>query len=117
MSAVVSGARGRRGGSSPGVKGTTMAKGLALLTIVAASMLAACGAPASAPPGPAAAGSSAAPSPAAGSAAPAPAAAAAAAAPARESVKYGYVAILPGAPNFIAQERGYFAEQGIDVEW
>jgi NitT/TauT family transport system substrate-binding protein len=27
------------------------------------------------------------------------------------------VAILPGAPNFIAQDRGYFAEQGIDVEW
>src|SRR5215204_3000200 len=36
---------------------------------------------------------------------------AAAAARERQSLKYGYNPILPGAPEFIAQERGYFAEQ------
>jgi NitT/TauT family transport system substrate-binding protein len=43
--------------------------------------------------------------------------AAATAAPERQSLKYGYNPILPGAPEFIAQERGYFAEQGLDVEF
>jgi NitT/TauT family transport system substrate-binding protein len=42
---------------------------------------------------------------------------AAAVAPDRRSLKYGYNPILPGAPEFIAQERGYFAEQGLDVEF
>lgn len=38
-------------------------------------------------------------------------------APERITVRYGYNPILPGAPTFLAQERGYFDEQGIDVEW
>jgi len=42
---------------------------------------------------------------------------AAAPAPDRQSIKYGYNPILPGAPEFIAQERGYFAEQRLDVEF
>lgn len=47
----------------------------------------------------------------------APAPAAAAPLPqGRDAVKYGYVAILPNAPQFIAVERGYFAEQNLDVE-
>src|SRR6266542_2413603 len=54
----------------------------------------------------------------AGAMARAPIAAAAAAplAQGRDSVKYGYVAILPNAPMFIAVERGYFGDQGLDVE-
>src|SRR5262245_57246751 len=35
----------------------------------------------------------------------------------RQAMKIGYVAILPNAPLFIAQERGYFADQALDVEW
>ncbi len=41
---------------------------------------------------------------------------AAAAAPARQSVRYGYVPILAGAAMFLAADRGYFTEQGIDLE-
>jgi NitT/TauT family transport system substrate-binding protein len=48
--------------------------------------------------------------------APIAAAAAAPLAQGRDSVKYGYVAILPNAPMFIAVERGYFGDQGLDVE-
>ncbi len=70
----------------------------------------------------------AAPPPAAPPAAPAPVAAAPAGAPtgapaapaapvARESIKYGYNPILNQAPMYIAQDRGYYAEQGLDVEF
>ena len=37
--------------------------------------------------------------------------------PERITVRYGYNPILPGAPAFLAQERGHFDEQGIEVEW
>jgi NitT/TauT family transport system substrate-binding protein len=96
-----------------------MARLLPLLAVVVAVVLGACAAPASTPPAskPAAPAATAAPPAASGAASVPATATAAASAPARESIKYGYVAILPGAPNFIAQERGYFAEQGIDVEW
>ena len=64
------------------------------------------------------------PAPAAAPAAPAspttatsPSVAAPATPPERIIVRYGYNPILPGAPTFLAQERGYFDEQGIDVEW
>lgn len=86
--------------------------------LLAATLLAGCTAP-SAPPASAKPPASAAgvtPTAAAPSAATAPAAVGGGAPP-RESIKHGYVAILPGAPNFIAQERGYFADQGIDVDW
>src|SRR3954462_9209654 len=36
--------------------------------------------------------------------------------PPRQAMKYGYVPILAGSAMFIAQDRGYFAEQGIDLE-
>jgi NitT/TauT family transport system substrate-binding protein len=86
-----------------------------------------CASPTSAPPAktsaaPAAGGSSAG-SPAA-TAVPAAAnpTAAAPSAPAaapleRQTVKYGYNPILSGAPIYVAQERGYFAEQGFEVEY
>jgi NitT/TauT family transport system substrate-binding protein len=84
----------------------------------------ACAAPASAPAQAPAATSAPPPSSApAAAGAPAPsvpvasASPAAAVAPDRQSLKYGYNPILPGAPEFIAQERGYFAEQGLDVEF
>jgi ABC-type nitrate/sulfonate/bicarbonate transport system substrate-binding protein len=84
----------------------------------------ACAAPASAPAQAPAATSAPPPSSApAAAGAPAPsvpvasASSAAAVAPNRQSLKYGYNPILPGAPEFIAQERGYFAEQGLDVEF
>ena len=41
---------------------------------------------------------------------------AAVAPPPRQAMKYGYVPILAGGAMFIAQDRGYFAEQGIDLE-
>jgi NitT/TauT family transport system substrate-binding protein len=31
-------------------------------------------------------------------------------------MRYGYVPILAAGPMYIAKERGYFAEQGIDME-
>jgi NitT/TauT family transport system substrate-binding protein len=60
----------------------------------------------------------AAPPPAPGAAAPAVAPTSAPAAPvARESIKYGYNPILNQAPMYIAQDRGYYAEQGLEVEF
>jgi NitT/TauT family transport system substrate-binding protein len=89
---------------------------------VAALLAGACSTPASAPPAkPAAAPAaqaSAAPA-AAASAAPAPASPVAApAAPLdRQPLHLGYLPIIAAGPLFIAQERGYFAEQGLDTEW
>jgi NitT/TauT family transport system substrate-binding protein len=54
---------------------------------------------------------------AAPAAAPSGAPAAPAAPPARESIKYGYNPILNQAPMYIAQDRGYYAEQGLEVEF
>src|SRR3954470_15391868 len=67
-------------------------------------------APAAAPPASSAAAPAAAP-PTAPSGAPA-----AVAPPPRQAMKYGYVPILAGSAMFISQDRGYFAEQGIDLE-
>ncbi|HEY7060694.1 MAG TPA: ABC transporter substrate-binding protein [Chloroflexota bacterium] len=93
--------------------------GLAPLAILVGLALA-CTAPASAPPASAPATGSAptapaAAKPAATSAAAAPAAATAP--PERQSLKFGYNAILAGAPTFVAQDRGYFAEEGFDTEF
>ncbi len=62
-------------------------------------------APAAAPPR--------APAPAA---APSPAVTAPVAAPPRQTIRYGYVPIISAGPMYVAVERGYFAEQGIDIE-
>ena len=43
-------------------------------------------------------------------------AAASPAAPERQSFRYGYVPIVAGAAVYIAKDKGYFAEQGIDLE-
>src|SRR5262249_42054081 len=95
--------------------------------LVAALTLAACSPapPASAPPAPAAANKpsaadAAAPAPA--GAAPAPAAAAGAPAPAAAArapaeVKAGSQQLTGNAGIYIAQERGYFTEQGLDVRY
>jgi NitT/TauT family transport system substrate-binding protein len=40
-----------------------------------------------------------------------------ASAPAPETIHYGYNPILAGTPVYLAQERGYFAEQGFTVEF
>ncbi len=88
------------------------------IVLVALGVLA-CSGPASSP----AAGPSAASPTASGSpAAPAPAATASSAAPAasspeRQTIKYGYNPILAGAPVYVAEERGYFAEQGFELEY
>src|SRR4051794_14869672 len=54
------------------------------------------------------------------SAATAPTAAPASGGPApvaeRQTLQYGYNPILAGTPMYLAQDRGYFAEQGLDVE-
>ena len=68
------------------------------------------------------AGRSAPSGPAASEAAPAAAAAPAstAAGPAaaeHETIQYGYNPILAGGPMYLAQDRGYFAEQGLSVEF
>src|SRR5688572_17468112 len=68
------------------------------------------GAPAAPPP------SSAAAAPTARAAA-APPAAPAGAPVERQSVKVGGVVLLSGAPFYIASDRGYFAEEGIDFEF
>ncbi|HLH26316.1 MAG TPA: ABC transporter substrate-binding protein [Chloroflexota bacterium] len=49
-----------------------------------------------------------------GSLAPAPTTAAA---PPAQTVRYGYNPILSGAPIYLAQDRGYFAEQGFTVDY
>src|SRR5829696_5856740 len=72
-------------------------------------------APAGAPSGGAAASGNAAPG--AATSASSSASAAPAAPPERIAVRYGYNPILGSAPLFVAQERGYFDEQGIDVEY
>ncbi len=71
----------------------------------------------SAPPPAAGSASTAAPAPTTAASAASPAAPAAAARPERQTIKYGYNPILSGAPVYVAQERGYFAEQGFDVEY
>lgn len=63
-------------------------------------------APAAAPPR--------APAPAA---APSPAVTAPVAAPPRQTIRYGYVPIISAGPMYVAVERGYFAEQGIAIEF
>jgi NitT/TauT family transport system substrate-binding protein len=98
-----------------------MRRTLALAWLV--GTLLACSAPAASPAGrtasaPPPAASGAAPTAAAPpSAAASPTGPAAATAPERQTVKYGYNPILSGAPIYVAQERGYFAEQGFDVEY
>jgi NitT/TauT family transport system substrate-binding protein len=67
----------------------------------------ACAAPAAAPAPPTAPAAPPSPAPA-GAASPLPE---------RQTIKYGYNPILSGAPVFIAQERGYFAEQGLEMEF
>src|SRR4051794_36902389 len=93
------------------------------LTLLIGSLVA-CSAPAGSPPAgtasaPTAAASGAVPTAAPPSAAARPTAPAPAAAtvPERQTVKYGYNPILSGAPMYVAQERGYFAEQGFDLEY
>jgi NitT/TauT family transport system substrate-binding protein len=46
----------------------------------------------------------------------APAAVAPTAPPQRQAIRYGYVPIVASAAMYLAQDRGYFAEQGIDLE-
>lgn len=85
--------------------------------LVAVLVAVACSAPASAP-APAPAAKPAAPAAASATSAPAAPAAAAPAAPTeRQPLHLGYLPILAGGPQFIAQDRGYFAEQGFDAEW
>ena len=86
--------------------------------------LVACSAPAGSPPARTASAPTAAVGGAAAAAAP-PSAATSPTAPApllpsapeRQTVRYGYNPILSGAPIYVAQERGYFAEQGFDLEY
>ncbi|HLH26034.1 MAG TPA: ABC transporter substrate-binding protein [Chloroflexota bacterium] len=95
-------------------------RGVALLVpwVAAAWLLTACApaAPAAAPAGPVppAAG----PAPASGGAAPsaAPTAATAADPPAAEPVRFGVLSAATDAGIFIAQELGYFREQGVDLD-
>ncbi len=101
-------------GPIPGLKSRqTIRRGaacwLALLT------LAACAAPASGPPAQAPAAGAA--SGGQGGLTTGPQAPAATAPADRRKVSYGYIAILAGAPTFVAQDRGYFDEQGLDVEF
>jgi NitT/TauT family transport system substrate-binding protein len=102
------------------------------LGLIAAAMVAlGCAPPAAAPPAPAGGNAPAAAPPAAGApaaqaaapttaaapaAAPAAPAAPEAAPPPPQSMRYGYVPILAAGPMYVAKERGYFAEQGIDIE-
>jgi NitT/TauT family transport system substrate-binding protein len=85
-----------------------------LLVLALLSLAAACSTPAAAPTKPAAPAAN--PPPAAN----APAAPTQAAAPApveRQTLQVGFLPILAGTPVFIAEERGYFAEQGITVNY
>src|SRR5581483_11356331 len=84
----------------------------AAIAAVACSAAPAAPAPSSAPKPPAAAQATA----AAATQAPAQAAAPTAAPAARQTVRYGYVPILAGAAMFLANDRGYFTEQGIDLD-
>ncbi|HZR98610.1 MAG TPA: ABC transporter substrate-binding protein [Chloroflexota bacterium] len=87
------------------------------------ALAAACAGPAAAPapsaPAPPAAPAATAQAPAAQAPAATTAPAAAAAPttpPQRQSIRYGYVPIVASAAMYIANERGYFTEQGIDLE-
>jgi NitT/TauT family transport system substrate-binding protein len=85
----------------------------AYLTMALLGVAAACSTPAAAPAKPAAPAAN---SPAAG----APAAPTQAAAPApaeRHTLQVGYLPILAGTPVFIAEERGYFAEQNLSINY
>jgi NitT/TauT family transport system substrate-binding protein len=97
-----------------------MATRLALWSIITQIVLVvACASPAAAPstkPAAAPPGSAAAPAAVAQPTAPAVASPAAVAPPPRQAIKYGYVPILASGAMFIAQDRGYFAEQGIDLD-
>ncbi|HLH27125.1 MAG TPA: ABC transporter substrate-binding protein [Chloroflexota bacterium] len=88
--------------------------------LVAAQLLVAtaCAGPAAAPT-PSAASTPAAPAPAAqapAAQAPASTSAAPTTPPQRQSIRYGYVPIVASAAMYLAQERGYFTEQGIDLD-
>jgi NitT/TauT family transport system substrate-binding protein len=92
---------------------------MTLLAIgVQVSLAVACASPATAPPAarPAAPPASSGAAPAAAPPTAPSGAPAAVAPPPRQAMKYGYVPILAGGAMFIAQDRGYFAEQGIDLE-
>jgi len=99
--------------------------GLAVATVIV--LLMACGPrgapeapPATGPAAAAPAGAQAAAPPAAppaSAAASAPPAAAASAPPAPATVKYAFAPRLPMVPVYIAQEKGYFAEQALDVDF
>jgi ABC-type nitrate/sulfonate/bicarbonate transport system substrate-binding protein len=103
---------------------TSMVRRASLALLVLAGVLAgACAAPTAAPgagqsaPPPTSTANASPTSPALAPAASATSAAAAPQAPAeRVAVKYAYLPVLAYAPSFIAHERGYFAEQGLEVE-
>ena len=90
---------------------------LTLLAIgVQVSLALACASPAAPPAAKPAAPASGAAAPAAAQPTAPSGAPAAVAPPPRQTMKYGYVPILGSGAMFIAQDRGYFAEQGIDLE-
>ncbi|HZR98042.1 MAG TPA: ABC transporter substrate-binding protein [Chloroflexota bacterium] len=86
----------------------------ARLALTLLGLVAACSSPAAAPAKPAAPTAGTQP-PAA--AAQAPAQAAPSAPAERQTVQAGYLSILAGTPVFIAEDRGYFAEQGFTVQY
>ncbi|HEY7062515.1 MAG TPA: ABC transporter substrate-binding protein [Chloroflexota bacterium] len=90
------------------------------LIIAQLLLAAACGGASGAPAASAPAAPKAAAPATSASAAQAPAASAPAAAPTappeRQSIRYGYVPIVAAAAMYIANDRGYFTEQGIDLE-
>jgi NitT/TauT family transport system substrate-binding protein len=88
----------------------------ARLALAFLGLVAACAAPAAAPAKPATPPST--PPPTAAPPPPPPASPQAAATPAeRLTIQSGYLPILAGTPVFIAEERGYFAEQGFTVNY
>jgi NitT/TauT family transport system substrate-binding protein len=96
--------------------GHRWSKGLVLVGLLVVS--ACSSAPAAKPAAPAATPAGGATG-AAGAATPAgaPAQGAAPAPGPRQTIQYGYLTILAGAPVFIAEERGYFAEAGFEVQY
>ncbi len=91
-----------------------MRRGVMLLALAAMALLAACGSDGDKQQTGQATAAPAATAAAAGTAAPAGTAAAAATPVALQKVTIGYVTVLPWAPIFVAADKGYFKEQGID---
>src|SRR5262245_7230363 len=97
-----------------------LGRAMALLPLMCALLGGACAAPAAAPSAPAAApAATSAPSagPTAGSTAARPTAGPAGPLNPRVSVKVAVTEINPEVGFYVAQERGYFAEEGLDVEF